>query len=463
MRERKPWLRRMGAVGLALAMCLSLMPVSVFASGDTEGEAVAKIGDTEYATLKEAWNATRNMEAEEPITIEVLKDCELTETLIHQQGISSEREGTPKSIVLKSADDGHYTITRGEKLSDSMIVLSTASNAEATVTLKNITLDGGKEKNRTGDAIIGYKKQTTYPPKQEGPAQLILENGAILQNNYNTSGSGSAISTGVENATITMNEGATIQNNTIDGFGGGICISGNYTKFTMNGGTIEGNHAKGSYIYGGGVYVSGGSFEMNKGTIQENTSDNCGGGVSVVGSSGIFTMNGGTITKNVSDDYMSGHGLYTSVPAENVKLLGGSIIDNAKEGEAKQADIAGTYTSGISLGNGVEVGTIYRNRTVTNTSEKAMKIAVVEALTGSKQITIDTRNQNLEDGAVIVEKGKDLSSSLDPQRFLYLGYPGDQSLVEDETSGNLVLKTLTYTLSVTAPTFEEVTYGYEQP
>lgn len=392
MRERKPWLRRMGAVGLALAMCLSLMPVSVFASGDTEGEKVAKIGDREYTTLKEAWDATRNMEAEKPITIEVLKDCELTETLIHQQGISSEREGTPKSIVLKSADDGHYTITRGETLSDSMIVLSTASNAEATVTLKNITLDGGKEKNRTGDAIIGYKKQTTYPPKEEGPAQLILEDGAILQNNYNTSGSGSAISTGVENATITMNEGATIQNNTINGFGGGICISGNHTKFTMNGGTIEGNHAKGSSIYGGGVEVNGASFEMNDGTIQNNTSENCGGGVSVR-VKGTFTMNGGTITKNVSDDYMSGHGLYTSVPAENVKLLGGKIIENEEEGAARQADIAGTNSSGISLGNGVEVGIIYRNRMVTSTSEKVMKIAVVEALTGSKQITIDTRNQ----------------------------------------------------------------------
>jgi hypothetical protein len=102
-----------------------------------------------------------------------------------------------------------------------------------------------------------------------------------------------------------MNGGEISDNSTtvyssIDSYGGGVYISSG--SFTMSGGTISDNSANFSAnSYGGGVYVSGGSFTMSNGTISDNsaisfTANSYGGGVCVSG--GSFTMSGGTISGN---------------------------------------------------------------------------------------------------------------------------------------------------------------------
>ena len=66
------------------------------------------------------------------------------------------------------------------------------------------------------------------------------------------------------------------------------------STFTLSGSaSITGNWTNGS---GGGVYVSGGVFDMKSGTITGNEADT-GGGVHV-GWSGQFSMYGGSITGN---------------------------------------------------------------------------------------------------------------------------------------------------------------------
>ncbi|MER2143470.1 MAG: hypothetical protein ABS888_06710, partial [Eubacteriales bacterium] len=87
------------------------------------------------------------------------------------------------------------------------------------------------------------------------------------------------------NGTIT---GANVQNKD----GGGVYVDGG--TFTMQGGTICNNTA-GS---GGGVYVLGGTFTMQGGTISNNTTMWGGGGVDVFSGgtfTSTFTMEGGTI------------------------------------------------------------------------------------------------------------------------------------------------------------------------
>ncbi|MDR0322235.1 MAG: hypothetical protein LBI28_12105 [Treponema sp.] len=91
-------------------------------------------------------------------------------------------------------------------------------------------------------------------------------------------------------------DGVTISDNTNDGDGGGVYVDGG--TFNMQSGTISGNNAN----FGGGVYVSGASaiFTMNGGTISNNTAVD-GGGVSV-NNGGTFHIINGTIHGDLGDD-----------------------------------------------------------------------------------------------------------------------------------------------------------------
>ena len=54
--------RKFLSILLTLAMVLTLLPVSAMAEGETAVAAVAKVGETEYATLAEAVNAVQDGE-----------------------------------------------------------------------------------------------------------------------------------------------------------------------------------------------------------------------------------------------------------------------------------------------------------------------------------------------------------------------------------------------------------------
>jgi hypothetical protein len=81
---------------------------------------------------------------------------------------------------------------------------------------------------------------------------------------------------------------------------------------------------------GGGVYLDGGAFTMNGGTISGNTGE-WGGGVGVV--SGTFTMNGGTIARNTASEAHGGGGVYVTVDVNFTKGNAGGIIYGKNEGD----------------------------------------------------------------------------------------------------------------------------------
>lgn len=99
----------------------------------------------------------------------------------------------------------------------------------------------------------------------------------------------------IQNGALTIEDsigGGVIQGSgTVNGYGGAILMNGSDSNnaLTLAGGTIRGFTA----TDGGGVYVSGGSFEMSGGTISACNAANAGGGVYV--SSGTFEMSGGSI------------------------------------------------------------------------------------------------------------------------------------------------------------------------
>ena len=139
--------------------------------------------------------------------------------------------------------------------------------------------------------------------------------GNMINTSRNVSGGGVSILEGVFNM-----EGGTISGNTVSstslGFGGGVAIWNG--TFNMKRGTISGNTSSHG---GGGVYFRiGGTFNMVEGTILGNASPR-GGGV-YAGFLGAFNMEGGTISENTSSN--SGGGVYLA--AEVTFTMTGGII-----------------------------------------------------------------------------------------------------------------------------------------
>ena len=146
-----------------------------------------------------------------------------------------------------------------------------------------------------------------------------------------------------------MHDGTISGNNVSSGSGGGVYVSTSGT-FTMDGGTISGNHAR----LGGGVYVyQNGSFNMKGGEIRNNQAANGssgeGGGVYVYG--GTFTMDGGTISGNTAIE--NGGGVYVN---KNSFTMGDGTISgntaNAAGGGVYMYSGSFTMTGGSITGNG---------------------------------------------------------------------------------------------------------------
>ena len=125
--------------------------------------------------------------------------------------------------------------------------------------------------------------------------------------------------------------------------GGGVWMKGG--KFVMNGGSISARSTNG---HGGVVYMYSGTFIMNAGSLSGKALKGSGGAVYV--EHGIFTMNGGTITGKASETEKdngsrgwAGHGGAVFNDGATVTINGGTITgSSAVEG-------GGIYTNGGTL------------------------------------------------------------------------------------------------------------------
>ena len=138
-------------------------------------------------------------------------------------------------------------------------------------------------------------------------------------------------------------------NGTVTGHGGAIYMEGSGSALTISGGTIQGFTASTS---GGGVYMSGGTFNMTGGAI-ENCTASEGAGVKMYPDSGntcTFTMSDSAEIKNCSNDGVSiawsgtskfimsggtidnnkGYDLWTSAYSNTEILLSGGTITNSE-------------------------------------------------------------------------------------------------------------------------------------
>jgi len=173
--------------------------------------------------------------------------------------------------------------------------LVTVANG-GSLTLKNITINGGSEKPSYSDSSPDIATNNTYAGGSTKAPLIVIEDGgfaelrdgAVLE--YNSNKPDISSNKFVENGYV--------------GLGGAIYCSG---TLTMNGGLIQYCEAQ----CGGGIYVENGSFYLNDGTIDHNFArdivsyrnrvanyhKNAGGGV-YVGDHATMTMTGGTISYN---------------------------------------------------------------------------------------------------------------------------------------------------------------------
>lgn len=257
--------------------------------------------------------------------------------------------------------------------------------------LRNITINGGSgtpaydEPSFSGDLTSkspDIEDNTTYASgSAKAPlivvndgGRLTLQDGATLTNNSNKPDTTSVkVSNSYGSTNVT-----TFKENGYIGLGGAIYCNG---TLTMNGGLIRYCEAQ----CGGGVYLEGGSFYLNDGTIDHNYArdieavhssyrkayhKNAGGGV-YVGENSSMTMTGGTISYNQSSregggislgwlNHNNGEGAYYNDYVSTFTMNGGTITHNTATSTGGGLNVtagyqafinAGTFTYNVAYGN----------------------------------------------------------------------------------------------------------------
>ncbi len=235
-----------------------------------------------------------------------------------------------------------------------------------TLTLTNITLDGGKiaASNNAikigSNATVNIKDGTTIRdfyvngngPVYNNGGKLNMTGGVITENKSSQHGGGVY---NHKNSTFEMS-GGSITGNSATQYGGGVCNCG---TFTLSGGTIGGTTGESNTaISGGGVSNrSGGTFEMTGGNITGNSVSANGGGVE--NNNSTFTMKSGNISGNTASGY--GGGVCNCANNGNFTLSGGTIggandeKNTAKSGGGVSNRSGATFemTGGNITGNSV--------------------------------------------------------------------------------------------------------------
>jgi hypothetical protein len=329
---------------------------TIMISGNTGVIANTSVGVTDggqteyYASLADAIAAATGT-PQSPAVISLMGSIEVSDSITVDDG---------KNIkIIPGGDSAGNTVTINRSGSNAGSLFTVGTNASLTLAGSDdaqLVLDGGWD---------------------EGPTQT----GALVT--VDSSG------------TLTMNDGAVLQNNsTTTNIGGGVHVNGGGT-FNMYGGTISGNGTiRGSGVYVAGVGTSNGAFTMYGGSITGNTAPSGGGGVCVSGGSASFTMKGGSISGNTSSGD-GGGGVFVHTESNVFTMEDGEISDNTA-----------SYGGGVYVGATFNMtgGTISRNRATTTGGGGVYVTGSTFAMSGTAEIKSNTAT-NGNGGGVYLNRG----------------------------------------------------------
>ena len=275
----------------------------------------------------------------------------LTENLTVNSGVTL-TIGAQVTISGNVTVSGGGTIKRGERFADYMIVVPKGS----TLTLENITVDGGAVWSDDSDATL--KHGTTNNGIAATSAmiynfgELLITDGTVLQNNENTTDSGKiatkdettgeytypTVGDKVQFGGAVLNGGemkitdGLIQNNSVAWRGAGVA---SYGIIEMTGGTVQGNFTKNRWGDGGAFYLHGAKNTSKEGSayctisggqLAANKAGGAGGAVCADGQS-ILNVSGGNFENNAATTTGGGINVYSSILNMSAGTISGNSAD----------------------------------------------------------------------------------------------------------------------------------------
>ena len=273
--------------------------------------------------------------------------------------------------IFNAEDDAIITLTEDVTALESDVALIVPEDKQITIDLAGHTLDRGlkdKEAEVRGGVIIVA-------------GSLTIEDSSSDKTGKITGG-----------------------NNTEDG--GGITLDGG--SLVINGGNISGNKAR----YGGGVYVESGDFNLNSGSITENASEDNGGGVYIDNSESVFTMERDAVISN--NNARNGGGVFVDIGRFNMN--GGTISNNTctEDGGGVHAlnDCVFVISGGSITGNsaGRDGGAVYNegDLTVENAKITGNEAECGAGIYNTGDLTIEKteiRGNEADDGGAVYNEG----------------------------------------------------------
>ena len=242
---------------------------------------------------------------------------------LNSGSISGTREKNPnKNIGAVDVDGGHFIMNGGE-ISNTRYVVRKGEQPNGTVYIRN----GG---------------------------EFTMNDGTICKTHSGGLHCGTVYVDQI--GTFTMNDGKICDSDATGKYTASVLLDGLKAEMLMKGGEISGNTASLENSTPGVAVSNGASFEMEDGTIANNTGLR-GGGV-LVGTTDIedynettaatFTMNGGTISGNITKENVGlqagGGGVFVQNNAQFI-MDGGLITGNFAKGN--------TMNEGTGMGGGV--------------------------------------------------------------------------------------------------------------
>lgn len=330
--------KRIASVLVALVMVLSLIPKTSWAWTST------------VTTLEQLKDAIGRLSYNNTIEIVVSGTIEISETLKIRptrtsNGSMAWYEYYNQNVVITGAD-ANSKLVRAEGFKGNLFYLlgeqgySGAGGSDhpayATLTLKDITVDGGGDKTIATDPAIYVSRYSA----------LTLDDGAVLRNCKSQYYDGGAACLVASTSEFVMNGTARMEDNEAD-YGGGVYIGNILASFTMNGGTIANNTAR---KYGGGVYCEASKqygsddtakINLNGGTITGNTAGIAGGGVYFGGMTTCKVNGTVNITGNTQGDNKTASNLHVAASAEDQAVIAGNISSDSRIG--LNADLIPAY------------------------------------------------------------------------------------------------------------------------
>lgn len=275
--------------------------------------------------------------------------------------------------ISPQKDGETWSLSDGQELKRDKNYHGNLINVTHGLTLQGITVDGGSDDGASGIATGDHGNGGSLAYVGSGKT-LTVADGATLQNNkieskgnwYPEAGGGVFVDGGTLNIT-----GGTIQNNEAVWGGGVYGIYG--ATINMSGGTIQNNKAvkdnsrKNSGGCGGGACLAtNAKMNLSGGTIKGNTAWLYGGGISVgpdvdfEQGKPTLSMTGGTVDSNTSDG--TGGGIFVQAGATRTSygvatISAGNITNNSSLGKRSNSDFGGggIYVNGGTQLNGSRI------------------------------------------------------------------------------------------------------------